>query len=223
MSRSPPRWLFVVLVLKSTAILLVVAVLVWGPWRQFFANPARLLAVVASVLFAVVGCSSDVNLSAGRREDTRSRWIFVPFILYSALISWLPPYGDSRDIFVLDGDAVRYAGLLLFLIGGVLRVAPMFVLGKRFSGLVAIQEQHELVTDGLCYGIIRHPSFLGAALAVLGWVLVFRSAVGLLLTPLATPLLVARLDAEEALLASEFGAAYEAYRRRTWRLIPWVY
>ena len=35
--------------------------------------------------------------------------------------------------------------------------------------------------------------------------------------------LVARMNAEEALLASEFGEEYASYRLRTWRLVPGVY
>jgi protein-S-isoprenylcysteine O-methyltransferase Ste14 len=31
------------------------------------------------------------------------------------------------------------------------------------------------------------------------------------------------MNAEERLLAEKFGAEYEAYRGRTWRLVPWVY
>ncbi len=31
------------------------------------------------------------------------------------------------------------------------------------------------------------------------------------------------MNAEEALLEGEFGEEYAAYRRRTWRLVPWVY
>jgi protein-S-isoprenylcysteine O-methyltransferase Ste14 len=35
--------------------------------------------------------------------------------------------------------------------------------------------------------------------------------------------LLARIDAEERLLSDNFGAEYEAYRARTWRLIPHIY
>ena len=35
--------------------------------------------------------------------------------------------------------------------------------------------------------------------------------------------LLARMNAEEALLESEFGDEYASYRRPTWRLVPWVY
>ena len=36
-------------------------------------------------------------------------------------------------------------------------------------------------------------------------------------------ILLARMNAEEALVESAFGEAYDTYRRRTSRLVPWVY
>ena len=57
----------------------------------------------------------------------------------------------------------------------------------------------------------------------LGWSLAFRSGVGLILTALLIPLLVARISAEENLLYSQFGDNYNAYRSHTWRLIPGIY
>ena len=101
----------------------------------------------------------------------------------------------------------------MFVVGSVLRLAPVFVLGRRFSGLVAIQEGHELVTGGL-YRVIRHPSYLGLLLGLFGWALVFRSAIGVLVSLLLIPPLVARMNSEEALLESEFGEQYADYRRR---------
>jgi protein-S-isoprenylcysteine O-methyltransferase Ste14 len=35
--------------------------------------------------------------------------------------------------------------------------------------------------------------------------------------------LVARIQAEEAMLSSQFGGEYDAYRRRTSRLVPGLY
>jgi len=103
-----------------------------------------------------------------------------------------------------------------------LRIWPVFVLGHRFSGLVAIQPEHSLVTSGI-YGVIRHPSYLGLLINSLGWSLAFRSGVGVLLTLLLIPPLLARINAEENLLRSEFGDEYDAYRSQTWRLIPGIY
>jgi protein-S-isoprenylcysteine O-methyltransferase Ste14 len=75
----------------------------------------------------------------------------------------------------------------------------VFVLGRRFSGLVAIQPGHTLVTTGV-YRVIRHPNYLGLLVNSLGWALAFRSAVGVLLTALMLLTLLARIRAEETLL-----------------------
>jgi protein-S-isoprenylcysteine O-methyltransferase Ste14 len=111
---------------------------------------------------------------------------------------------------------------VLFLAGGGLRMWSVFVLGRRFSGLVAIQPGHTLVTGGV-YSVIRHPSYLGLLVSSLGWGLAFRSGVGVLLTALLIPPLIARIRAEERLLKTEFNGAYERYCARTSRLIPWLY
>ena len=147
---------------------------------------------------------------------------FCRFLVLGFLLGWLPAYTDRRDIWTIDGDTTRYLGLALFVVGCILRMAPVFVLGRRFSGLVAIQEGHELVTGGL-YRVIRHPSYLGLLLGLFGWALVFRSAIGVLVSLLLLPPLVARMNSEEALLESEFGSQYADYRRRTWRLVPFLY
>jgi protein-S-isoprenylcysteine O-methyltransferase Ste14 len=88
--------------------------------------------------------------------------------------------------------------------------------------LVAIQPGHTLVTTGL-YGVVRHPSYLGLLVNSLGWALAFRSGVGVLLTALLIPPLVARIGAEERLLRSQFGGEYQDYCNRTSRLIPGFY
>ena len=194
----------------------------WGSWAGFLAHPARAGAVLLSIAFTAVAVLSEINLSAGKREDVRNRWILLPGAALGLVIAWLVPYLDRRAIGVIDGDATRYVGLTLLAVGGVLRVWPMFVLGRRFSGLVAIQQDHALVTQGP-YSWIRHPSYLGALVGYVGWVLVFRSAVGLVLFLPMLGLIVARMNAEEALLASEFGSAWTEYHDRTRRLVPGVY
>ena len=91
---------------------------------------------------------------------------------------------------------------------------------ERVAG--TIQRGHTQVTSGV-YRVIRHPSYLGLVVGSLGWSLAFRSSVGIVLTALLIPVLVARINAEERLLRGSFGDEYEAYRARTSRLIPGVY
>ena len=100
--------------------------------------------------------------------------------MIGVLDAWLPAYSDRKEFWTLDGGIIRWVGVLLYVAGGALRMWPVFVLGHRFSGLVAIQPGHTLVTGGI-YSVIRHPSYLGLLVNSLGWGLVFRSVAGVLL------------------------------------------
>lgn len=173
-------------------------------------------------VLAVASCFVGGNLSTGTREDRGNRWVLAAFAVIGVLNAWLPAYTEHHEFWTFGGDVVRWLGVVLFAVGGVLRLWPVYVLGNRFSGLVAIQEGHTLVTDGI-YRVIRNPSYLGLMLNSLGWALAFRWGVGLLLTALTLVPLVVRMQAEERLLQSQFGAEYDGYRARTWRLVPGLY
>jgi protein-S-isoprenylcysteine O-methyltransferase Ste14 len=198
------------------------AVLAWGGFRPFFSHPA--LRALVLVLFALSGPAffAGGNLSPGVREARGNRWVIAVFIIIGFLNAYLPAYTDRKELWTIDGDTIRWFGVVLFAAGGALRIWPVFVLGNRFSGLVAIQPGHTLVTSGV-YGVIRHPSYLGLLINSLGWSLAFRSGVGVLLTSLLIPPLITRIDAEENLLRTEFGDAYDVYCSNTWRLIPGIY
>jgi protein-S-isoprenylcysteine O-methyltransferase Ste14 len=176
------------------------------------------------VLFTLSGVAlfSGGNLSPGVREDRANRWVLGAFGMIGILSAYLPAYTDRKGLWTFDEDTMRWVGVVLFAAGGALRVWPVFVLGRRFSGLVAIQPGHTLATSGV-YGVIRHPSYLGLLVNSLGWALAFRSGVGVLLTALLIPPLVARIQAEEALLRAQFGREYDLYSARTSRLIPGLY
>ncbi len=203
----------------ATLAWLGLAILGWGDLAAFFSNPARIAVTVVLLALSITALFSSGNLSAGEREDRSNRWVLIAFALIGLLLGYLPAHDDRIDYWTLDGDTVRWVGVLFFASGGALRLWPVFVLGRRFSGLVAIQPGHELVTDS-AYSVIRNPSYLGLLICSLGWALTFRSGEGVVLTALIGPPLVARIRAEEALLKSQFGTAYDVYRARTWRLIP---
>jgi protein-S-isoprenylcysteine O-methyltransferase Ste14 len=210
------------LIAVGTAAYLGLAVLGWGGLAGFFSH--RALIALAVALFALSGTAlfADGSLSSGVREDRGNRWVIAAFALIGLFDAFLPAWTDRQGFWTLDGDGVRWGGVVVFAIGGALRIWPVYVLGRRFSGLVAIQPGHTLVTTGVCRKI-RHPSYLGLLVNSLGWGLAFRSGVGVLLAALLIPPLIARIQAEERLLRSHFGAEYDTYCAQTRRLIPGLY
>ncbi|KWO43509.1 isoprenylcysteine carboxyl methyltransferase [Burkholderia sp. MSMB1459WGS] len=212
----------VVLSSVATLVYLGLAVLGSGGFAVFFSHPPLIVVVVATFAMAVAALFTEGNLSSGERENRDNRWVLAAFAASGFLLAYLPALTDRLDVWTFGGDTVRWTGVVLYIAGGVLRIWPVFVLGKRFSGLVAIQPGHTLVTGGV-YSRIRNPSYLGLLVNSLGWALAFRSGIGVLLVALMLVPLVARIRSEEALLRSQFGAEYDAYCARTWRLLPGVY
>jgi protein-S-isoprenylcysteine O-methyltransferase Ste14 len=219
---TTPSARLILTTLIGTILYLALAVLGWGGITAFFAHPARIALTICFVLLTVAALFTGGNLSPGEREDRGNRWVIPAFGVLGLAAGYVAPLTDRLDVWTIDGDTVRWIGVAVFAIGGLLRLWPVFVLGNRFSGLVAIQPGHTLVTTGI-YRVIRHPSYLGLVVNALGWALAFRSTIGVLITLLMFIPLVARMNAEEALLRSQFGAEYEGYMARTSRLIPGVY
>jgi protein-S-isoprenylcysteine O-methyltransferase Ste14 len=229
MERGRPRLVTMMTIPRLTLITIIgtlaylgLAVLGWGSFAAFFSHPPLIALAITALVLSGVAVFSGGNLSPGVREDRANRWVIVAFGLIGLLTAYLPAYTDRKEFWTLDGEAIRWLGVVLFAAGGALRIWPVFVLGRRFSGLVAIQHGHTLVTTGI-YSVIRHPSYLGLLINSLSWALAFRSGVGVLLAALLIPPLVSRIRAEERLLRSRFGDEYDAYCRRTSRLIPGFY
>ncbi|QTO45377.1 methyltransferase family protein [Burkholderia latens] len=206
----------------STLVSLGLAVFGLGGFAAFFSRPQLAAVAVATLALGVAALFTEGNLSTGEREDRANRWVLAGFAASGFLLAYLPALTDRLGIWTFGGNTLRWVGVALYVAGGALRLWPVFVLGKRFSGLVAIQPGHTLVTVGI-YRRIRNPSYLGLLVNATGWALAFRSGVGLLLVALTMVPLVARIRAEEALLPAHFGAEYDAYCARSWRLVPGVY
>ena len=206
----------------SIVIQFGLAIAGWGGWHAFFAHPALRAVAWVTVGLAALAIPSGGGISAGEKEDRSNRWVLAAISVIALMMAYFSAYTDRVGFWTLDGDRLRWIGVVLCAAGGVLRIVPVYVLRNRFSGLVAIQAGHRLETQGV-YSTIRNPSYLGLLISSLGWVLAFRSVVGVILTAALLVPLVARIRAEERLLRQHFGAEYEAYCARTWRLLPGIY
>src|SRR5262252_1383604 len=77
-------------------------------------------------------------------------------------------------------QALFWIGCALFAVGGILRWYSILYLGRFFTVTVAIHSRHEIIDTGP-YRHIRHPSYAGALLAILGLALCLANWASLLL------------------------------------------
>lgn len=223
------------LIIFLTGFAVGIPLLGWGAadWQGFFANRTRLFYCLAVGVFAL-SVSVWLILQPDRYEPSKrggvktkriSRQDIVPFL---ARMVWfaiflISPYSDRHGWAVIgSGEAVRIAGLSLFILGLAWVAWAFFTLGKQHSGAVTIQPEHHLITSGP-YRWIRHPMYLGLIAFPLGIGLVFRSWIGAALPLLLIGLFSWRIGDEERLMRQEFGEQWTNYSKRTWRLIPFMF
>ncbi|CAN5369384.1 phosphatidylethanolamine N-methyltransferase family protein [soil metagenome] len=115
------------------------------------------------------------------------------------------------------------AGYCLFASGLALRWYSIVYLGRFFTTNVAIAADHRVIDSGP-YGLMRHPSYTGLLIAVLGMGLSFLNWASLVLVfvPFCA-VLMWRIRIEEQALAEGLGQRYTDYMGRTKRLIPFIY
>lgn len=217
-------------IVERSAVFAIIAgaiLLSWG-WDQvlvLFSHPARagVLGVIAlqfalSVAHVITGNPVATAVQRRAREP-------MFFLLLSGFILLVmsSPFFDGRVLLYLPGeDLTRYAGLVMFVAGAILATWAQRHLGRFFSGELAIQAGHQLITDGP-FSYIRHPRYAGLMLMFIGLPMVFLSKVGLVGGLACLVLFVLRTYREERLLAGEFVEEWPCYARSTKRLIPWVY
>jgi hypothetical protein len=151
-----------VTVFVSILIQFGLAILGWGGWSAFFAQPAFRALAGVTVVLTILAIPSGGSISTGVQEDRNNRWVLGAFTVIALLMAFLSSYTDRIGFWTLDGDTIRWVGVVVCFLGGLLRILPMYALRNRFSGLVVIQPGHTLETTGI-YGVVRNPSTWGCS------------------------------------------------------------
>jgi protein-S-isoprenylcysteine O-methyltransferase Ste14 len=145
-------------------------------------------------------------------------WFAIQLLLFAA-IALAGSLGPAW------GGAARAAGLAvgggLIACGGVLSVGGVLGLRANLTPFPKPLPDARLVETG-SYRLARHPIYGGLILAAVGWGLATASPVALGLAAVLVVFLDLKSRREEAWLVDQF-EGYAAYRRRTRRLLPWVY
>jgi protein-S-isoprenylcysteine O-methyltransferase len=156
----------------------------------------------------------------GENLDRGSRvWVVALVAAGTAAAFALAWRGAGR----VDGWWAVAVGLLLAICGIALRAWSVATLGAFFTTSVEVQRDHRIIEGGP-YRLLRHPSYTGALLTVVGVTLALGSWLGCVVaTVLCVAGLVQRIRVEERALAARLGPAWEVFARSRRRLIPMVW
>ena len=193
-----------------------------------FPTPGMLLSVLlVSELFLM---RSRLSSDSERTADRGSLRLLMAVIFASVVLAWAVgralPEARLAALLSLDPAAitlVHWIGVGVFAAGLGLRWWAIAWLGRLFTFDVSIAADHRVIDTGP-YRLVRHPAYTGSLLSFVGIGICGGNVVSLLL--LVVPITLAflrRIAIEEAALVSALGPDYEAYSRRTKRLVPWVY
>lgn len=135
--------------------------------------------------------------------------VFAAYRLYQCRMPW--------------PNACLDAGYVVFALGTLLRWYAIIYLGRFFTANVAIASDHRVIDTGP-YRYVRHPSYAGAMLAMLGFCLSFQNWASALI--IFIPCFAVnqwRIRIEEKALTEALGEPYRSYMQRTKRLVPWIF
>jgi protein-S-isoprenylcysteine O-methyltransferase len=184
--------------------------------------PLRTFAIALFVVWLVVDGVVVFRRKTGAAEN-RDR-LSLRVLMTANLVGWWAAIALAyRPAGAMHAPAIQWVGLGLMAIGIAVRATAIAQLGRFHTPNVAVLADHRVVQEGL-YRWVRHPSYLGALIAFLGFALALGNwwsvAVFALVTPAAY---LFRIREEDAALAAALGEPYRDYCRRTKRLIPGVY
>ena len=153
--------------------------------------------------------------------DKGSLWLLYILIAVGFTLSF--SIGSTKMGRIYDWDTFFAIGVVLIVIGLIIRILSILTLKQHFTYSVATIENHKLIETGL-YKTIRHPGYLGQLLIFIGistslsnWL-----SIVLMIIPIAVGYMY-RMRIEERFMTEQMGEEYLNYKNRTKRLIPMIY
>lgn len=179
--------------------------------------------LLRGVLLVWVGFESVVRFRYRTRTNVRD-WT-LPVVILTLIAAVALGYRAAHiHSTILGGGWVMFTiGLVVLVVGLGLRAWAILTLGRFFTPSVQIQTGQRVVDSGP-YRFVRHPSYTGMLLALIGLGIALDDWLSLLVLALLplTGILV-RIRHEESVLVDALGEDYRDYAARTSRLLPGVW
>ena len=154
-------------------------------------------------------------------NDKGSLWLLYTLITIGYALSFL--IGATKIGRMNHWDAFFSVGVVLTVMGLMIRIQSMLTLKQYFIYSVSQVENHELIETGL-YKTIRHPGYLGQLMIFAGISTSLSNWLSILLMMIPITIgYIYRIKVEERFMIEQMGENYLNYQKRTKRIIPMIY
>jgi protein-S-isoprenylcysteine O-methyltransferase Ste14 len=154
-------------------------------------------------------------------RDKGSLWWLYSLITLGYILSF--SIGATKIGRIFYWDIFFAVGVVLVVIGLMIRIGSILTLKQYFTYSVAKVEDHQLIETGL-YKSIRHPGYLGQLIIFIGISTSLSNWLSILLMMIPVCIGYAyRINVEEKFMVEQLGENYLNYQKRTKKIIPLIY
>jgi len=165
--------------------------------------------------------SASQEVSVYDQKPLLARIFKVVFLLATFGIIYEPRWFGLAPAVERNSRVLGFLGAIFCATGVTLIALARRALGRNWSDLVLLKENHQLVRTGP-YRWIRHPLYTGLLLALLGSALTSENRAGYAIIGFCFVGLLVKSRKEEKLLARQF-PMYGEYQRRVRAFVPFVF
>jgi protein-S-isoprenylcysteine O-methyltransferase Ste14 len=176
----------------------------WLAWIVYWYIAANFVKATVSTELPITRLPYQLTVVAGALLvfHSRSHSLFYGSLYHNANVEWV--------------------GFAITLIGLAYSVWARVHLGRNWSGVVTLKEDHKLIRSGP-YRMTRHPIYTGLILAMLGSAISHGTGDAFLGCVLVMIGFMLKLRREEKLMISQFGDEYRQFKREVPALIPFLF
>jgi protein-S-isoprenylcysteine O-methyltransferase Ste14 len=193
-------------------------------WNVAALNFVRALQIVGCfwIVLAVYWAVAALSQKPTKKEEhfiERLRHLVPVMVAFLLLSQSDASYGWLGLRFVPESGTLNLLGLLLAGAGVAFAIWARWHLGRNWSAVVSIREEHDLIRTGP-YRAVRHPIYTGLLLAIVGTVLIVGEFRALMAFAIVLASFYLKARKEDAWLAREFGETFEGHAKRTGMFLP---
>jgi protein-S-isoprenylcysteine O-methyltransferase Ste14 len=211
--------------LYTSTVLLGLAFLAWGldALPAFFSNPVRATFSLVVLLQALITAGMAYVSPPEPKYEHRFYLASWHSFMFQAILV-LAAFGDRRNVLAWQENlSLRWVGLGIYLIGYAFSIWTNLTWIKHLQREGPRAMEHPVLLFEGPYKRIRHPSMVYLVLYCLGFAILFRSWVGLVLIIPLIGGIINRINNLEKIFEVRYKNIWPLRRHTSKRLIPYVY